>query len=525
MNQRRLLYVFLGALTLLRLVMIGQIELSPDEAYYFQWSERLDWSYFSKGPGVAAAMWIGTHLFGANEFGVRFLSPLLSLGTSLLMFSFARRLYGESVGIWTAVTINCIPIFNVGSLVLTIDPLSIFFWMAALYTFWLALERSPAFSAWWLATGALIGCGFLAKYTNAMQLLSVVLLLAFTPKYRRELARPGFHLMLAVFALFTAPPIIWNAQHDWITLQHLGARGGLDSPARFNPSEFLQFLGAHFGVYSPLLFAGLIVTFIWGWRRASIQFKPRFLLVFTVPLFALYFALSFKQAGEANWTAPATLSLAVLAVFFWHERAQATRWARGFVVAALGVGLVLSLIVVDTELPRRLGIPFSYDLDPSTRLRGWRSAAALVDASRRDFEAASGGKVFLVANKYGTAAILAFYLADQRPEGTDHPPIYVPESAFPENQYYFWPRYDENVPIPPGTVGKDEYYTEETGYNPFLGRNALYITDRAEEKAPSSIKRGFERVEMIRCIDFARRGQPLRQLRIFACYNYRQVSL
>ena len=79
--------------------------------------------------------------------------------------------------------------------------------------------------------------------------------------------------------------------------------------------------------------------------------------------------------------------------------------------------------------------------------------------------------------------------------------------------------------LPPGAAPKDEYYTEEIGYNPFLGRTALYITDRAEEKPPSSIKRGFERVEMIRCIDFQRRGQPLRQLRIFACYNYRQVSL
>src|SRR6185436_12786224 len=100
------------------------------------------------------------------------------------------------VAIWTVFALNFVPIFQVGGLVMTIDPLSIFFWMAALYTFWLALEKSPEFNGWWPATGALIGCGFLAKYTNAMQLLSILLLLACTPKHRRELRRPGFYALL-----------------------------------------------------------------------------------------------------------------------------------------------------------------------------------------------------------------------------------------------------------------------------------------------------------------------------------------
>ena len=87
------------------------------------------------------------------------------------------------------------------------------------------------------------------------------------------------------------------------------------------------------------------------------------------------------------------------------------------------------------------------------------------------------------------------YLADKRVEARGHPPVYVPESAFPENQYYFWPRYDENEELPPGAVPKDEYYTEESGVSLFVGRSALYITDRAEERATSAIKDGFERVE------------------------------
>ena len=525
MTARRLLFLFLGALTVLRLAYASQVELSPDEAYYYQWSERLDWSYFSKGPGIAVTMWLSTHLVGVSELGVRLFSPLLALGTCLLMFSFTRRLYGESVAVWTVLMMNCTPIFQVGGLVMTIDPLSIFFWMAALYAFWLALERSPAFSLWWPATGLLIGLGFLAKFTAAMQLLSVVLALIVMPQHRREFLRPGFYTLLAAFAVCTIPPILWNARHDWITAVHLRARGGLKGSFGIDLGEWFSFVGAHFGVYSPLICAGFVVALWWGWRAARIHTKPQFLLVFTLPLLALYLFLALKQAGEANWTAPAALSLGILATALWHEKASEHAWARTFSLAALFVGAAMSLLTLNSDAVRTLGLPLSYDLDPSARLRGWHSAAERIEEFRQQYEAEYGEPVFLIANNYGSAASLAFYLKDKRVEGPRHPPVYVPESAYPENQFFFWPRYDENLDLPPGERPAEQYYTEEMGYNPFLGRTALYITERAEERAPSSIKRGFERVEMIACIDQSRRGQPLRQLRIFACHRYKQVDL
>jgi 4-amino-4-deoxy-L-arabinose transferase-like glycosyltransferase len=207
--------------------------------------------------------------------------------------------------------LQCAPIFQAGSVLLTIDPLSIFFWMAALFTTWRALEEEQALNRWWAFTGALIGLGFLCKYTNAIQLLSILLLLLFTPKYRRQLVRPGFYTMLLAFIPFTLPPIIWNARHDWITLSHLSARGGLQKAFRIDLGEFFTFVGQHFGAYSPLLFGALLVGAFWGFKKAVHSFKARFLLAFAIPLWALYLWLALKQAGEANWTAPAMVSLGI----------------------------------------------------------------------------------------------------------------------------------------------------------------------------------------------------------------------
>src|SRR6266849_8546234 len=221
MTTTRAVWFFIIALTAIRLSMLPSTDLEFDEAHYWMWSERLAPAYFSKGPGIAFAIRASTAIFGATEFGVRFLSPVLAAGTSLLLFYFARRLFGETVALWTVIGLNVTPIFNLGAFLMTIDPLSIFFWTAAMFAFWLALEQSPRFSWHWPLTGLLIGLGFLCKYTNALELASIVLVLALAPRLRHEFARPHFYLLLGAFALCTVPPILWNAQHAWITLTHL----------------------------------------------------------------------------------------------------------------------------------------------------------------------------------------------------------------------------------------------------------------------------------------------------------------
>jgi undecaprenyl-diphosphatase len=59
------------ALTLLHLWMIGsgRWPLSGDEAHYWEWSRRLDWSYYSKGPMVAYLIALSTRPGGHTEFG------------------------------------------------------------------------------------------------------------------------------------------------------------------------------------------------------------------------------------------------------------------------------------------------------------------------------------------------------------------------------------------------------------------------------------------------------------------------
>jgi hypothetical protein len=94
------------------------------------------------------------------------------------------------------------------------------------------------------------------------------------------------------------------------------------------------------------------------------------------------------------------------------------------------------------------------------------------------------------------------------------------------NQFSFWPRYDEFVPLPPNAVrDPNEVYTEEEGVNLFTGRNALYLQLGTKHQLPRSIRGGFGRTELIDTIEVRTGDRLLRELQVYACYDYRTMPL
>jgi hypothetical protein len=524
MSKTRAVWLFIGALTLIRLSMLGSTDLEFDEAHYWMWSERLAPAYFSKGPGIAFAIRLSTMLFGSSEFGVRFWSPILAGASSLMLFYLAKRLFSDNVGLWTVIAFNVMPIFNVGAFVITTDSLSIFFWTAAMFTFWLAVEKSPRFTLWWPLTGLLIGFGFLGRYTNAFEIVCVLLVLALAPRLRQEFKRPGIYCLLALFLICTIPPIVWNAQHAWITLRHLRTRGGLAEEVGFRPLEPLKFFGEHFLFYSPLLFGALVWAVIASLPRVNQQFKILFLFWFGAPVFVFYLLLSFNHVATPNWDAVSFLGFGLLAVNYWNDRISASA-GRIFGTAAILVAFLISAFSLDSDLLRSAGVRFPRS-DPSDRWRGWKSLVSQVERIRNEEESRLGEKLFLIADERHRASEISFYLKDKRLEGPGHPACYLVESQDLINQFSFWPRYDQWIEAPQKQVpAGEEAYTEQKGVNPFIGRSALLIRSVEAKNPGHHIRAAFGSVEPVGVIEVRRFGQELRSWRVFLCRNYRTLPL
>jgi len=350
-----------------------------------------------------------------------------------------------------------------------------------------------------------------------------VLVLAFAPRLRQQFARPGLYLLLGVFALCTVPPIVWNAQHAWVTTMHLRTRGGLAEDVGFRPLEPLKFFGEHFIFYSPLLFGLLAWAIVASWRRVNQQFKVLFLFWFGAPVFVFYLLLSLNHVATPNWDAVSFISFGLLAATFWLERIQ-SRGVQNFTVAAILLGFVISLFALDSDLLRSAGFRF-WRSDPSDRLRGWKPMTAEVERIRNDLEAQLGEKLFLIADERHRASELAFYLKDKRIEGPGHPPVYIIESQDLVNQFSFWPRYDQwvDAPAKPNETSEDTF-TEQKGVNPFIGRSALLIRNVA--KGPShNIRAAFESVEPVGRLELKRFGHHVRYWQIFLCRHYRTLPL
>jgi hypothetical protein len=525
MSPTRAVWFFVAALTAIRLSLLWTTDLSFDEAHYWMWSERLAPAYFSKGPGIALAIRASTTLFGANEFGVRFFSPVLAAGTSLLLFYFVRRLFGAIAGLWTVIGLNAMPIFNIGAILMTIDALSIFFWVATMFTFWLALEKSPRFTWYWPITGVLIGLGFLCKYTNAFEIVSVLVVLALLPRLRREFKQVGVYSLLGVFILCAIPPIVWNAQHAWITLAHLCSRGGLERGFGFHPTEVLSFLAQHFVVYSPLLFFALAWGVVVGGRRINQQFKILFLMWFGLPVFVFYLLLSINKSAAPNWDGLAFFGFGLVATYFWWERLQVSALLRICASLAVLVGLIMSVGALDTDVLRVAGYRLARS-DPSDRMRGWKSATGALEKMREGLEAQLGEKLFLIADGRDRASEISFYLHDKRVEGPGHPPVYIPESQDMVNQFSFWPRYDQFVELQPEMQRPEgEVYTEENGINLFIGRDALFVRAGKKDRVPHSIQAGFQSTERVGAIEVSRYGKVIRNWQVFLCRGYRTLPL
>src|SRR5437763_9841190 len=98
------------------------IDLSGDEAQYWDWSRHLDLSYYSKGPLIAYIIRASCGLFGDNMPAIRLPALLLGVGTSLVTYALTRRLFGSERLALGAVLLNhLLPMFIARSLLMPID--------------------------------------------------------------------------------------------------------------------------------------------------------------------------------------------------------------------------------------------------------------------------------------------------------------------------------------------------------------------------------------------------------------------
>jgi len=461
LHWQRLAYGLVALMLITRLAYLagGTIELSEDEAYQWIWSKHLALSYYSKPPMIALAQRLGTTLCGDTVLGVRLLSPLLGAGLMLIIFQFMRKVTGTQTAFLLLLVFLATPLLAVGSTLLTIDPLVVFFWTVAMVLGWRAVQ--PDGTVWhWVGVGLAMGLAFLSKYNGLYQILCFGLFFLLWPPARVQLRRLGPYVALGLTLACTWPVLVWNAQHNWITLQHVADNAQLRQAWQPTLRFFAQFTAAEAGLLNPIFFVAAVWAMVAFWKYNSPGSAPgspgridpssawdrRALMLYLFcmggPVLLGHWLYSLRARVHPNWIAPAVVPLFCLMTLYWQARWQAGLRSVGrWLAAGLGLGLsALMLLHVPRLQTRILDGHLPPALDPLRRVSGWQATAELVRAAWQRLEA-EGQPAFIIGHHYGITGLLAFYLPEARTRVATTPLVYCRSSAQPQNQFYFWPHY------------------------------------------------------------------------------------
>lgn len=381
--------------------------LLADEAYYWAWSRDLAWGYFDQPAGISAQIAFLGALFGDSLGAIR-LGPVL---------------FGLMAGLVTAW--SCTDRLLAAVLWCTVPSLVFLTWFATpdagLLAAWVcAVAAARAGPRWWWLVGLSAGMAANFKYTGCA--VAPLLVFAAGPREWRE-SGPWLAIVIALLCL--VPNILFNAQHDWVSVRfQLGE--GLLHPDTPGISGMLTWFGDQIAVTSPIAWIAMVVWAaavapgVWrSWRDGDPDRRATRMAWFTcVPVLVGFVSAATVAPPEAHWPAIAVAS-AVFGLADWKgPRLQRLAW--------LGAGFAgLMTVVFSAHLVQPI---WPVTQDPGARLTRGPLLADWVEAWALDPD---GGRRVVWTERYQEAAWLRYY--------TDLDATTAPNCGR-RDQFDLWPR-------------------------------------------------------------------------------------
>ncbi|MDB6136578.1 MAG: hypothetical protein JWM59_4821 [Verrucomicrobiales bacterium] len=504
---QRLLAQSLAVLTLLRWFLAGLHDISPAEAQLVETLRHPSLAGLEGGNLTAWLAGVGTFVFGDSPFGVRFAAPLLMAGSSWMLYRLAHSLTGEKTAGWAVALFNLTPMANLAAVQMRPETPGIFFLIAGLVSVWRGLRRASPWDWHWPLAGMLFGLGFLCWYGAVWGLAGTLLLLAGSRRWRGLLRRPGPWLMAADFALFAWPVWDWNRSHAgaayffWRDVVRPPEQGWQWSGPLVQAGQWLLMV-------SPVMFAAMLWALFQAVKQWRASDAARFITVMALPPLAAAWLASLSAGPRPAWLAPAFPALCLLLPWAWENHLPDLRRKIQLQWLCVLPALVVTPLVLDTDLLRHAGVPLTYRHDQSRNWRGWRTVAKEAEEIIRSAAPQSPGGLFVIAQDARLASVLNFHLPLGLPllrPTPRHPLVMTPSGPVPESDYHFWP----------------DYSGQSEGKNAFQGRTALYFTTSQADAPPPRVRRLFRGCQPLTVFDVIQRGLPLRRIRVFGCHDYK----
>ena len=385
-------------------------QLIDDEAYYWVFSNQLEFGYFDHPPMVALFVKIGYWLF-ENELGVRLLTVFSQILFLRIVWSFIQYQNKEKY-VWLFFLIAAsIPMFQVYGFITTPDVPLLLFGAILLWVYKRYL-KSPSLAnivLFGVASGALM----YSKYHGAFLIIAIIL------SNLKLLKQYQFYLVGILAFVLYLPHILWQWEHEFISFQyHLFDRVKNHSFRFIFENMLNQFL-----VYNPLLWFIFVPALIAHWKITikseieTVEAKFQRTLMFVFLTFSgLCLLFSFRlQRIEPHWTVIFVIPLIVFTFQFLIKEEQQKYLKRFKYIAAISIILFFGA--------RMFFVQGKSFLTGSTYM---------AKEEVQELETLADGKPMIALNSYQQSSLLAFYGQSKKAYGvnTIH--------GTRKNQFYVW---------------------------------------------------------------------------------------
>lgn len=405
-NENWLLLLLALCATLIHILANGQYGFHRDELDILMNARQLDWGYVAYPPLTPFIARVGLALFGNSLRGLRFF-PALGQGLSVVLVGLmARDMGGRRGAQLTAVIAAAIaPVaLTAGTLIQYMSFDYLWWLLLAFFLVRLLVTDNPR---WWLGIGTAIGLGMMTKYTIAFFVAGLIAATLLTP-LRRHFRTIWPWAGAAVALLIYLPNLIWQIQHQFISLDFLSAIHARDIAWGRTDSFLLdQLYIASNPFLVPLWAAGL------GFCLYHKRFRA---LAWT---FLVTFVLLLLARGRGYYVGPAYAMLLTAGAVWWEgwlaERTTNIRrvWlgiSWGLLAVAGLIGIVLTKPIASINSP--LWEITSQVNGEVVEMVGWPDLAEQVSGIYASIPAAEKPFTVILAGNYGEAGALDLYGPD-----------------------------------------------------------------------------------------------------------------
>jgi len=486
-KDRKLLFLFVAAISIFRMIYVNFVPLVPQEAYYWKYAKNLALSYFDHPPMAAYTIAFFTWLGGDHVFFIRLGSILFSMGLMFLMYAITVRLFdNEKWALTSIIIINCSVLFSIGATIITPDVPFLFFWALIIY-FLIRLKDSQHWK-WWYFAGIGLGLALLSKYTAILIVPGIFIYILLSRSQRRWLLTVHPYLAILLALIVFTPVILWNYQHDWASFMFQSSRrfSGMN---RLRLDFFGQLIGSQLGMLTPYIFFFVLVGWFNAGKKSFTERNEKYSLLFwiSLPVYLVFTVSSFRSLVKMNWMAPAYVS-SIIAGIAWLQSAN-SRWSNRF-KKWFKPGIVFGLIIV--IFMHLLPLVPLFPIRKGDTWTGWKELSKRVLEIKYEM----GDDTFIFGHEYKIPSEITFYTPNHE---ETHSGEIIGEKGL---QYSYWTNIDELV-----------------------NRDAIFVTSNAHRyKNIGRLKAHFKTVEEDSPLKISYHNKIFRIFYIYRCYGYKGIG-